>query len=88
VLDLIKVTLPEQAPPDPPHRRSGAALHLVLSGFGAETADGATVARSPGSVSFEPGSLVYQWSNPGDRPLTYLVFNVNPAGEDAVLAAR
>ena len=88
VLDLIKVTLPEQAPPDPPHRRSGAALHLVLSGFGAETADGATVARSPGSVSFEPGSLVYQWSNPGSRPLTYLVFNFNPAGEDAVLAAR
>jgi mannose-6-phosphate isomerase-like protein (cupin superfamily) len=88
VLDLIKVTLPRQAPPDPPHRRSGAALHLVLSGIGAETADGATVARSPGSVSFEPGSLVYQWSNPGNQPLTYLVFNVNPAGEDPVLAAQ
>jgi mannose-6-phosphate isomerase-like protein (cupin superfamily) len=88
VLDLIKVTLPQRALPDPPHHRSGAALHMVLSGFGAETADGATVARSPGSVSFEPGSLLYQWSNPGSQPLTYLVFNFNPAGEDAVLAAR
>jgi mannose-6-phosphate isomerase-like protein (cupin superfamily) len=88
VLDLVKVTLPEEAPPDLPHRRSGAALHMVLSGFGAETAEGTTVARNPGSVSFEPGSLVYQWSNPGSRPLTYLVFNVNPAGEDAVLAAQ
>ena len=87
VLDLIRVTLPRQAPRDPPHRRSGAALHMVLSGLGAETANGATVARSPGSVSFEPGSLVYQWSNPGSQPLTYLVFNFNPAGEEAVLAA-
>jgi mannose-6-phosphate isomerase-like protein (cupin superfamily) len=87
VLNLTKVTLPQQAPPDLPHRRSGAALHVVLSGFGAETADGTTVARSPGSVSFEPATLVYQWSNPGNLPLTYLVFNFNPESADAIVAA-
>jgi hypothetical protein len=43
VLNLTRVTLPHQAPPDMPHHRSGAALHVVLSGFGAETADGTTV---------------------------------------------
>ena len=30
------------------------------------------------SDSYEPRGVVYQWSNPGPRPLVYLVFNVNP----------
>jgi mannose-6-phosphate isomerase-like protein (cupin superfamily) len=86
VLNLKRVTLPFQAPPDPPHHRSGAALHLVLSGFGAETADGITVAKGPGTFSYEPSPMVYQWSNPGNVPLTYLVFNLNAVSENAVLA--
>jgi mannose-6-phosphate isomerase-like protein (cupin superfamily) len=85
-LDLKRVTLPFQAPPDPPHRRSGAALHLVLSGSGAETANGRTVGKGPGSFSYEPAPTVYQWSNPGNFPLTYLVFNLNPVSKNAVLA--
>jgi mannose-6-phosphate isomerase-like protein (cupin superfamily) len=87
LLNLSKVTLPPNAPSDRPHRRSGAALHFVLSGFGAETANGVTVAKGPGSISYEPGALVYQWGNPGNPPLTYLVFNLNPESEDAVVAA-
>jgi len=86
VLDLKRVTLPFQAPPDLPHHRSGAALHLVLSGFGAETANGTTVGKGPGSLSYEPPPVVYQWSNPGRVPLTYLVFNLNPMSENAVVA--
>lgn len=86
LVSLTKVTLPRQAPPDAPHHRSGAALHVVLSGVGAETADGATAIKSPGSVSFEPASLVYQWSNPGNFPLTYLVFNVSGETEAPVVA--
>jgi mannose-6-phosphate isomerase-like protein (cupin superfamily) len=86
VVNLKRVTLPYQAPPDLPHHRSGAALHLVLSGFGAETANGIAVAKGPGSLSYEPAPTVYQWSNPGNIALTYLVFNINPSSEDAVLA--
>ena len=86
VVDPKRVTLRFQAPPDLPHHRSGAALHLVLAGFGAETAGGVTVAKGPGSLSFEPAPTVYQWSNPGNLPLTYLVFNLNPASEQATLA--
>jgi mannose-6-phosphate isomerase-like protein (cupin superfamily) len=86
VLNLKRVTLPFQAPPDPPHHRSGAALHLVLSGFGAEAANGITVAKGPGTFSYEPAPTVYQWSNPGNVPLTYLVFNLNAVSENAVLA--
>jgi mannose-6-phosphate isomerase-like protein (cupin superfamily) len=86
VANLKRVTLPHQAPPDIPHHRSGAALHLVLSGFGAETANGIAVAKGPGSLSYEPAPTVYQWSNPGNTALTYLVFNINPSSEDAVLA--
>src|SRR6185295_726301 len=40
VVDLKRVSLPFQEGPDLPHRRSGAALHFVLSGFGAETGPG------------------------------------------------
>jgi len=87
VLSLVRVTLPHQAPPDVLHHRSGAALHFVLSGFGAENAKGVTVAKGPGSVSYEPAELSYQWSNPGNSPLAYLVFNLNPESESAVLAS-
>lgn len=86
VLNLRRVTLPHQAPSDSPHHRSGAALHCVLSGVGAETAKGVTAVRGPGSISYETSELVYQWSNPGNAPLTYLVFNLNPQTETAVVA--
>jgi hypothetical protein len=85
VLTLSRVTVPPQAPPDPPHRRSGAALHYVLSGVGAEITEGRGSAMGPGSVSYEPGELVYQWSNPSLKPLIYLVFNLNAKGEDPVI---
>lgn len=85
-LNLTKVILPFQTPPDMLHHRSGAALHLILSGVGAENLNGTTAVRGPGSISYEPANAVYQWSNPGNVPLTYLVFNLNPASEDPVIA--
>jgi mannose-6-phosphate isomerase-like protein (cupin superfamily) len=85
ILSLSKVPVPPQAPPDPLHRRSGAALHYVVSGVGAEIAEGRASAKGPGSISYEPSELMYQWSNPGMVPLIYLVFNLNPKGEDAVV---
>jgi mannose-6-phosphate isomerase-like protein (cupin superfamily) len=78
LLSLASVPLPPQSPYDPLHQRSGAALHYILSGVGAEFTEGRAVAKGPGSVSYEPRGLVYQWSNPGPNPLVYLVFNVNP----------
>jgi mannose-6-phosphate isomerase-like protein (cupin superfamily) len=78
LLSLTRVPVPPQALPDPLHRRTGAALHYILSGVGAEFGDGRTMARGPGSVSFEPAGYTYQWSNPGLKPLIYLVFNVSP----------
>jgi hypothetical protein len=44
-----------------------------------------TIAKGPGSISYEPDDLVYQWGNPGYPPLTYLVFNLNPQAEEAVV---
>jgi hypothetical protein len=85
MLSLSRVPVPPMAPPDPLHRRSGAALHYVLSGVGAEFADGQGSAKGPGSISYEPSGLVYQWSNPGLKPLIYLVFNLNPMSQDAVV---
>jgi hypothetical protein len=35
-----------------------------------------------------PSELVYQWSNPGLKPLIYLVFNLNPEDQNAVLVLR
>jgi hypothetical protein len=46
---------------------------------------GIAVARGPGSVSYEPAGLAYQWSNPGLSPLIYLLFNVNPKDVDPVI---
>jgi len=84
-LSLTRVTLPHQTPSDPPHHRSGAALHFVLSGAGAETVSGTTIAKGSGSFSYETADLVYQWGNPGNGPLTYLVFNLSPENEHPVV---
>jgi mannose-6-phosphate isomerase-like protein (cupin superfamily) len=85
LLSLTRVPVPPQALPDPLHRRTGAALHYILSGVGAEFGDGRTMARGPGSVSFEPAGFTYQWSNPGLKPLVYLLFNVSPKDIDPVV---
>jgi hypothetical protein len=86
LLSLTRVPVPPQSPADPLHRRTGASLHYILSGVGAEFADGRVVARGPGSVSYEPAGFTYQWSNPGVNPLIYLLFNVNPKDIDPVIA--
>jgi hypothetical protein len=44
------------------------------------------VASSQLSVQrLEPFGLVHQWGNPGDEPLTFLAFNINPDGVAAVV---
>jgi quercetin dioxygenase-like cupin family protein len=84
-LNLTRVTFPPQMPSNAPHHRSGAALYYVLSGTGANTVEGKTEPRGPGSVIYEPFGLVHQWGNPGDAPLTFLAFNINPDGVAAVV---
>ena len=84
-LNLTRVTFPAQMPSNPPHHRSGAALYYVVSGTGANTVDGKTVAKEPGSFIYEPFDLVHQWGNPGDGPFTFVVFNINPEGVAAVV---
>ena len=84
-LNLTRVTFPAQMPSNPPHHRSGAALYLIISGTGANTVDGRTEARGPGSLIYEPHALVHQWGNPGNEPLIFLAFNINPEGVAAVL---
>ncbi|MFH0301127.1 cupin domain-containing protein [Bradyrhizobium sp. 31Argb] len=84
-LNLTRVTFRAQMPSNPPHHRSGAALYFILSGTGANTVDGKTEARGPGSLIYEPYDLVHQWGNPGDEPLIFLAFNINPEGVPAVL---
>ena len=83
--NLTRVTFPAQMPSNPPHHRSGAALYYVISGTGANTVRGKTEARGPGSLIYEPFGLVHQWGNPGNEPLTFLAFNINPDGVAAVL---
>ncbi len=85
LLSLAKVPVPPLSPYDPPHRRTGAALHYVVSGVGAELVDGKGSVRGPGSVSYEPREVFYQWSNPGSKPLIYLVFNINPNDQPPVI---
>ena len=41
--------------------------------------------RRPGSLIYEPFGLVHQWGNPGNEPLTFLAFNINPEGVPAVV---
>ncbi len=84
-LNLTRVTFPAGMPSNPPHHRSGAALYYVLSGTGANTVNGETVARGPGSFIYEPHGLVHQWGNPGTEPLTFVTFNINREGVPAVV---
>jgi quercetin dioxygenase-like cupin family protein len=84
-LNLTRVTFPAGMPSNSPHHRSGAALYYILSGTGANTVDGKTEARGPGSLIYEPYALVHQWGNPGNEPLIFLAFNINPEGVAAVL---
>jgi len=84
-LNLTRVTFPAGMPSNPPHHRSGAALYFIVSGAGANTVDGKTEARGPGSLIYEPHVLVHQWGNPGNEPLIFLAFNINPEGVAAVL---
>jgi quercetin dioxygenase-like cupin family protein len=84
-LNLTRITFPAQMPSNPPHHRSGAALYYIISGTGANTIDGKTEVRGPGSLIYEPYALVHQWGNPGNEPLIFLAFNINPEGVAAVL---
>jgi len=84
-LNLTRVTFPAQMPSNSPHHRSGAALYFIVSGTGANTVEGKLAAQNPGSLIYEPFGLVHQWGNPGDAPLTFLAFNINPEGVAAVL---
>ncbi len=38
------------------------------------------------SLIYEPYALLHQWGNPGNEPLIFLVFNINPEGVAAVLS--
>jgi quercetin dioxygenase-like cupin family protein len=84
-LNLTRVTFPARMPSNPPHHRSGAALYYIVSGTGANTVDGKTDSKGPGSLIYEPFDLVHQWGNPGNEPFTFLAFNINPDGVGAVL---
>ena len=84
-LNLTRVTFPPQMPSNPPHHRSGAALYFIISGTGANTVDGKTEEKGPGSLIYEPFDLMHQWGNPGGAPFIFLAFNINPEGVDAVL---
>jgi quercetin dioxygenase-like cupin family protein len=84
-LNLTRVTFPAHMPSNPPHHRSGAALYYIISGTGANTVEGETEAKGPGSLIYEPFGLVHQWGNPGDTPLSFLAFNINPEGAAAVV---
>jgi quercetin dioxygenase-like cupin family protein len=84
-LNLTRVTFPAAMPSNPPHHRSGAALYYIISGTGANTIGSDTASRGPGSLIYEPYGLVHQWGNPGNEPLTFLAFNINPEGVAAVL---
>ena len=84
-LNLTRVTFPPGMPSNPPHHRSGAALYYIVSGIGANTVNGKTEDRGPGSLIYEPFGLVHQWGNPGSEPLTFLAFNINPEGVPAVV---
>jgi quercetin dioxygenase-like cupin family protein len=84
-LNLTRITFPAQMPSNPPHYRSGAALYYIVSGTGTNTVAGNARAKGPGSLIYEPYGLVHQWGNPGNEPLVFLAFNINPEGVAAVL---
>jgi mannose-6-phosphate isomerase-like protein (cupin superfamily) len=56
-----------------------------ISGMGANTVGGKNRARGPGSLNYQPLGLAHQWGNPGNKPLTFLAFNINPDGAAAIL---
>jgi quercetin dioxygenase-like cupin family protein len=85
--NLSRVTFPAHWASNAPHHRSGAALYYVVSGSGANTIEGKTDTRGPGSLIYEPSRLIHQWGNPGDEPFTFLAFNINPEGTPAVVPA-
>jgi mannose-6-phosphate isomerase-like protein (cupin superfamily) len=72
-------------PSNAPHQRSGAALYYIVSGTGANAVEDNTEAKGLGALIYEPFGLVHQWENPGDTPLTFLAFNINPDGMAAVV---
>lgn len=84
-LNLARITFPAQMPSNAPHHRSGAAVYYIISGTGANTVEGKSETRGPGSLIYEPFGRVHQWGNPGAVPLTFLAFNINPEGVAAVL---
>jgi quercetin dioxygenase-like cupin family protein len=84
-LNLTRITFPARTPSNQPHHRSGAALYYIVSGTGANTVDGKTETKAPGSLIYEPFGLVHQWGNPSSEPFTFLAFNINPEGVAAVL---
>lgn len=84
-LNLARITFPAQMPSNSPHHRSGAALYYIISGTGANTVEGKSEAKGPGSLIYEPFGRVHQWGNPGALPLTFLAFNINPEGVAAVV---
>jgi quercetin dioxygenase-like cupin family protein len=84
-LNLTRVTFPAHMPSNAPHHRSGAALYYIVSGTGANTVGDKTEQRGPGSLIYEPFGLAHQWGNPGDEPLTFVAFNINPDGVPAVV---
>jgi quercetin dioxygenase-like cupin family protein len=84
-LNLTQVTFPARMPSNAPHHRSGGALYYIVSGTGANTVEGKTEAKGPGSLIYEPYGLVHQWGNPGNEPLTFVTFNINQEGVAAVL---
>ncbi len=86
-VNLTRITFPTRMPSNPPHHRTGAALYRVLAGSGANTVEGKTDVKKPGSFIYEPSTLVHQWGNAGDEPFTFLVFNINPEGTAAVVPA-
>ncbi len=87
-ITLTRSSFPAGMPTNRPHHRSGAALYYILSGTGANTVDGKTQSKGPGSFIYEPASLIHQWGNPGTEPLVMLQFNINPEGVPAVLPAN
>ena len=84
-INLTRITFPAGMPLNAPHHRSGAALYYVISGSGANVIGTETFARGPGSFIYEPYGLVHRWGNPGDTPLTFITFNINPEGVAAVV---
>ena len=57
LVTLSRVPVPPESPCDPLHQRSGAALHYILAGIGAEFTATRATARGPGSVSYDRTGL-------------------------------